>query len=119
MALRRRLLPLMKTSLKGFNSELREAHVENTALEKAKVVMGTGMDLDKALDGEGTGKDKVISKGYRSTLSAKNSLEYEGVFVFWDGLSWRFISKHREFFAGNPRLSVMVRQKLLYSFINS
>ncbi|MGB5354629.1 MAG: cryptochrome/photolyase family protein [Woeseia sp.] len=26
-----------------------------------------------------------------------------------DGLYWRFVDKHREFFAGNPRLSMMVR----------
>jgi deoxyribodipyrimidine photolyase-related protein len=24
-----------------------------------------------------------------------------------DGLYWRFVSRHREFFAGNPRLSMM------------
>ena len=27
----------------------------------------------------------------------------------WDGLFWRFIAKHRVFFAANPRLGVMVR----------
>jgi deoxyribodipyrimidine photolyase-related protein len=27
----------------------------------------------------------------------------------WDGLFWRFIDKHRDFFSANPRLSVMVR----------
>jgi deoxyribodipyrimidine photolyase-related protein len=26
----------------------------------------------------------------------------------WDALYWRFIHKHRDFFAGNPRMSVMV-----------
>ncbi len=26
----------------------------------------------------------------------------------WDGLYWRFVARHREFFAKNPRLSVMV-----------
>ena len=26
-----------------------------------------------------------------------------------DGLYWRFIDKHREFFAGNPRLALMPR----------
>jgi deoxyribodipyrimidine photolyase-related protein len=26
-----------------------------------------------------------------------------------DGLYWRFIDKHRDFFAGNPRLAVMPR----------
>jgi len=25
----------------------------------------------------------------------------------WDGLYWRFINKHRDFFAANPRLSMM------------
>ncbi len=28
----------------------------------------------------------------------------------WDGLYWRFVSKHRDFFAKNPRMSVMVSQ---------
>ncbi len=28
----------------------------------------------------------------------------------WDALYWRFIDRHRDFFAGNPRMSVMVRQ---------
>ncbi|MHB8864963.1 MAG: cryptochrome/photolyase family protein [Pirellulaceae bacterium] len=28
----------------------------------------------------------------------------------WDALYWRFIDRHRAFFAGNPRLSVMVAQ---------
>ena len=28
----------------------------------------------------------------------------------WDGLYWRFVDKHREFFAKNPRMSVMVAQ---------
>jgi deoxyribodipyrimidine photolyase-related protein len=28
----------------------------------------------------------------------------------WDSLFWRFIGRHRNFFAENPRLSVMVRQ---------
>jgi len=27
----------------------------------------------------------------------------------WDGLYWRFIDRHRDFFLGNPRLSMMVR----------
>ena len=26
-----------------------------------------------------------------------------------DGLYWRFIDRHREFFAGNPRLALMPR----------
>ena len=28
----------------------------------------------------------------------------------WDGLYWRFIDRHRSFFAGNPRMSVMAKQ---------
>ena len=28
----------------------------------------------------------------------------------WDALYWRFIDRHREFFAGNPRMSAMVAQ---------
>lgn len=28
----------------------------------------------------------------------------------WDALYWRFIDRHRSFFAGNPRMSVMVKQ---------
>ena len=27
----------------------------------------------------------------------------------WDGLFWRFMDKHYDFFAGNPRLSMLVR----------
>jgi deoxyribodipyrimidine photolyase-related protein len=27
----------------------------------------------------------------------------------WDGLFWRFIARHRDFFSANPRLNVMVR----------
>jgi len=30
--------------------------------------------------------------------------------AIWDGLYWRFVSKHREFFAGNPRMSMMAAQ---------
>jgi deoxyribodipyrimidine photolyase-related protein len=28
----------------------------------------------------------------------------------WDGLYWRFIQRHRDFFARNPRLSIMASQ---------
>lgn len=28
----------------------------------------------------------------------------------WDALYWRFVDRHREFFAGNPRMSMMARQ---------
>ncbi len=28
----------------------------------------------------------------------------------WDGLYWRFIDRHRDFFSQNPRMSVMVAQ---------
>jgi deoxyribodipyrimidine photolyase-related protein len=27
----------------------------------------------------------------------------------WDGLFWRFMHKHREFFLSNPRLGMLVR----------
>jgi deoxyribodipyrimidine photolyase-related protein len=27
----------------------------------------------------------------------------------WDGLYWRFIDKHRDFFLKNPRMGVMVK----------
>lgn len=30
--------------------------------------------------------------------------------TIWDGLYWGFISKHSDFFRGNPRLSLMVKQ---------
>ncbi len=30
--------------------------------------------------------------------------------AIWDGLFWRFIHKHRRFFAAQPRLGMMVRQ---------
>jgi deoxyribodipyrimidine photolyase-related protein len=29
--------------------------------------------------------------------------------AIWDGLYWRFIDRHRQFFAANPRLAMMVR----------
>jgi deoxyribodipyrimidine photolyase-related protein len=29
--------------------------------------------------------------------------------TIWDGLYWRFVERHREFFQANPRLSMMVR----------
>lgn len=28
----------------------------------------------------------------------------------WDGLYWRFIANHSEFFGRNPRMAVMVKQ---------
>ena len=28
----------------------------------------------------------------------------------WDGLYWRFVSKHTDFFKSNPRLSIMIKQ---------
>lgn len=28
----------------------------------------------------------------------------------WDALYWRFIDRHRDFFAGNPRMAVIVAQ---------
>jgi deoxyribodipyrimidine photolyase-related protein len=28
----------------------------------------------------------------------------------WDGLYWRFVDKHRDFFERNPRMKVMVHQ---------
>jgi deoxyribodipyrimidine photolyase-related protein len=28
----------------------------------------------------------------------------------WDGLFWRFLHKHRDFFGANPRLSGLTRQ---------
>ena len=28
----------------------------------------------------------------------------------WDSLYWRFVDRHRDFFAGNPRMSMMARQ---------
>ena len=30
--------------------------------------------------------------------------------AIWDALYWRFIDRHREFFAATPRMSVMVAQ---------
>ena len=29
--------------------------------------------------------------------------------AIWDGLFWRFMDKHRDFFMKNPRLSMLVR----------
>jgi deoxyribodipyrimidine photolyase-related protein len=29
----------------------------------------------------------------------------------WDALYWRFIDRHADFFAGNPRMAMMVKMK--------
>jgi deoxyribodipyrimidine photolyase-related protein len=29
----------------------------------------------------------------------------------WDALYWRFVERHAEFFAANPRMAVMVKMK--------
>ncbi|MGV3525962.1 MAG: cryptochrome/photolyase family protein [Candidatus Sericytochromatia bacterium] len=56
---------------------------------------------------------KITTKPY---ISSSNYLRKMSDFPsgawceIWDGLYWRFIDRHRSFFSGNPRLSVMVRQ---------
>ena len=30
--------------------------------------------------------------------------------TIWDALYWRFVDRHRDFFAANPRMSVMAAQ---------
>ena len=29
----------------------------------------------------------------------------------WDGLYWRFVDRHADFFASNPRMAMMVKMK--------
>jgi deoxyribodipyrimidine photolyase-related protein len=49
-------------------------------------------------------------------ISGSNYLRKQSTFprgdwcAVWDGLFWRFIDRHRDFFSSQPRLSMMVRQ---------
>lgn len=54
-----------------------------------------------------TTKPYISSSNYIRKMSHYPKGEWCEV---WDGLYWRFIDKHRDFFEKNPRLSVMVMQ---------
>lgn len=54
-----------------------------------------------------TTKPYISGSNYLRKMSDSPAGEWTEI---WDGLFWRFIGTHRDFFAGNPRLSMMVRQ---------
>lgn len=51
-----------------------------------------------------TTKPYISSSNYIRKMSDYKKADWMPI---WDGLYWRFIHKHRDFFAGNPRLAVM------------
>lgn len=51
-----------------------------------------------------TTKPYISSSNYVRKMSDYGKGDWSPV---WDGLYWRFIDKHRDFFTGNPRLAVM------------
>ncbi|CAM2011267.1 cryptochrome/photolyase family protein [Acanthopleuribacter pedis] len=64
--------------------------------------------MSQYADGGGmTTKPYFSSANYLRKMSDYPSGPWEEV---WDGLFWRFIARHRDFFAKNHRLSMMVRQ---------
>ena len=52
-----------------------------------------------------TTKPYISGSNYLLKMSDYRKSEWCGV---WDALYWRFINKHRDFFASNPRLNLMV-----------
>jgi deoxyribodipyrimidine photolyase-related protein len=54
-----------------------------------------------------TTKPYISGSNYLRRMSDEPAGEWQEI---WDGLYWRFIDRHREFFAGNPRLALMPRQ---------
>lgn len=54
-----------------------------------------------------TTKPYVSSSNYLVKMGEREEGPWRDV---WDGLYWRFVSRHREFFRRNPRLSVTPRQ---------
>ncbi len=54
-----------------------------------------------------TTKPYISSSNYLRKMSDFPAGDWCAV---WDGLYWRFVGKHRDFFLGNPRLRVMSRQ---------
>lgn len=51
-------------------------------------------------------KPYISGSNYLMKMSDFNKGEWQNV---WDGLFWRFMDKHREFFLQNPRLGMLVR----------
>lgn len=51
-------------------------------------------------------KPYISGSNYLKKMSNLPSGEWEAI---WDGLFWRFIHVHRDFFSSNPRLSMMLR----------
>jgi len=54
-----------------------------------------------------TTKPYVSSSNYLRKMARFERGDWEQT---WDGLYWRFIDKHRQTFANNPRMSMMIRQ---------
>jgi deoxyribodipyrimidine photolyase-related protein len=54
-----------------------------------------------------TTKPYISGSSYVLKMSDYKKGDWTGV---WDGLYWRFVSKHRDFFERNPRMKVMVSQ---------
>lgn len=54
-----------------------------------------------------TTKPYISGSNYLRKMSDAEAGDWQTV---WDGLYWRFIDRHRDFFAGNPRLALMPRQ---------
>jgi deoxyribodipyrimidine photolyase-related protein len=54
-----------------------------------------------------TTKPYISGSSYVLKMSDYKKGDWTGV---WDGLYWRFVSKHRDFFSRNPRMKVMVSQ---------
>ncbi|NQY07383.1 MAG: cryptochrome/photolyase family protein [Flavobacteriaceae bacterium] len=51
-------------------------------------------------------KPYISSSNYILKMSDFQKGEWHTI---WDGLFWRFLNKHREFFLSNPRLSMLIR----------
>ncbi len=54
-----------------------------------------------------TTKPYISGSSYVLKMSDYKKGDWTGV---WDGLYWRFVAKHRDFFERNPRMKVMVSQ---------
>jgi deoxyribodipyrimidine photolyase-related protein len=54
-----------------------------------------------------TTKPYISGSNYLRRMSDEPAGDWQDI---WDGLYWRFIDRHREFFATNPRLALMPRQ---------
>lgn len=55
----------------------------------------------------------IVTKPYISSsnyVRKMSDFKTGGWCEIWDGLFWRFVAKHREFFESNPRMKVMVMQ---------